>query len=112
MLSIFAQTGDGNAYHNFWEHPEDMDIPRIAYKIDVNSHGTEAIAKVVAALSATSIVFKKTNTNPMSCYGLLLGYARPGEKASTYNISQTTKVGVQTLLTLNLYDRRKDLAKI
>lgn len=55
--------GDGNADHSCWERPEDMDTPRTTYKIDANSPGTEAAAEAAAALSAASIVFKKTDTN-------------------------------------------------
>lgn len=55
--------GDGNADHNCWERPEDMDTPRTTYKIDSNSPGTEAAAEAAAALSAASIVFKKTDIN-------------------------------------------------
>ena len=55
--------GDGNADHNCWERPEDMDTPRTTNKIDLNSPGTEAAAEAAAALSAASIVFKKTDIN-------------------------------------------------
>jgi hypothetical protein len=48
--------GDGNADHQCWERPEDMDTPRTLYKIDANSTGTEAAADSAAALSAASIV--------------------------------------------------------
>ncbi|CAI8589303.1 unnamed protein product [Vicia faba] len=61
--TLFTQVGDGNADHNCWERPEDMDTPRTAYKIDANSPGTEAAAEAAAALSAASIVFKKTDAN-------------------------------------------------
>ena len=55
--------GDGNADHNCWERPEDMDTARAVYKIDANSPGTEAAAESAAALAAASIVFKKIDAN-------------------------------------------------
>ncbi|WJX60277.1 cellulase [Trifolium repens] len=61
--TLFTQVGDGNADHNCWERPEDMDTPRTTYKIDSNSPGTEAAAEAAAALSAASIAFKKTDIN-------------------------------------------------
>ncbi|CAK8539345.1 unnamed protein product [Lathyrus sativus] len=61
--TLITQVGDGNADHNCWERPEDMDTPRTTYKIDANSPGTEAAAEAAAALSAASIVFKKIDIN-------------------------------------------------
>lgn len=61
-ITLFTQVGEGNADHNCWERPEDMDTPRTLYKIDANSPGTEAAAEAAAALSAASIVFKKKDT--------------------------------------------------
>ncbi|WVZ11563.1 hypothetical protein V8G54_016093 [Vigna mungo] len=58
-ISKPKHVGDGNADHNCWERPEDMDTPRTLYKIDANSPGTEAAAESAAALSAASIVFRK-----------------------------------------------------
>lgn len=60
--TLFTQVGEGNADHQCWERPEDMDTPRTLYKIDANSPGTEAAAEAAAALSAASIVFKKKDT--------------------------------------------------
>ena len=55
--------GDGNADHQCWERPEDMDTPRTLYKIDANSPGTEAAGESAAALAAASIVFKNIDAN-------------------------------------------------
>lgn len=55
--------GDGNADHQCWERPEDMDTPRTLYKIDADSPGTEVAAESAAALSAASIVFQKVDSN-------------------------------------------------
>lgn len=62
MAKIFIQVGDGNADHQCWERPEDMDTPRTLYKITQNSPGTEAAAEAAAALSAASIVFKSVDS--------------------------------------------------
>ncbi|KAH1223330.1 Endoglucanase [Glycine max] len=61
--TLYTQVGDGNADHNCWERPEDMDTARAVYKIDANSPGTEAAAESAAALAAASIVFKKIDAN-------------------------------------------------
>ncbi|XP_028774810.1 endoglucanase-like [Neltuma alba] len=61
--TLFTQVGDGNADHQCWERPEDMDTPRTLYKIDANSPGSEVAAESAAALSAASIVFQKVDSN-------------------------------------------------
>ncbi|GLT78176.1 hypothetical protein SLA2020_497210 [Shorea laevis] len=60
--TLYTQVGDGNADHQCWERPEDMDTPRTLYKITSASPGTEAAAEAAAALSAASIVFKGINS--------------------------------------------------
>ncbi|OIV92649.1 hypothetical protein TanjilG_18000 [Lupinus angustifolius] len=59
--TFYTQVGDGNADHQCWERPEDMDTPRTLYKISSSSPGTEAAADAAAALAAASIVFKKSD---------------------------------------------------
>ncbi|KAF5730025.1 korrigan [Tripterygium wilfordii] len=59
--TLYTQVGDGNADHQCWERPEDMDTPRTLYKISRDSPGTEAAAEAAAALAAASIVFKGVN---------------------------------------------------
>lgn len=54
--------GDGNADHQCWERPEDMDTPRTLYRITSDSPGSEAAAESAAALAAASIVFKKVDS--------------------------------------------------
>ncbi|XVF10516.1 hypothetical protein REPUB_Repub07fG0189700 [Reevesia pubescens] len=61
--TLYTQVGDGNADHQCWERPEDMDTPRTLYKITSNSPGTEAAAEAAAALSAASLVFKGVDSN-------------------------------------------------
>ncbi|KAH7513870.1 hypothetical protein FEM48_Zijuj11G0028400 [Ziziphus jujuba var. spinosa] len=56
--TFYTQVGDGNADHQCWERPEDMDTPRTLYKITCDCPGTEAAAEASAALSAASLAFK------------------------------------------------------
>ncbi|KAF9597247.1 hypothetical protein IFM89_016388 [Coptis chinensis] len=56
--TLYTQVGDGNADHQCWERPEDMDTPRTLYKITSSKPGTEAAAEAAAALAAASIVFR------------------------------------------------------
>ncbi|OVA02110.1 Glycoside hydrolase [Macleaya cordata] len=67
--TFYIQVGDGNADHQCWERPEDMDTPRTLYKITSSSPGTEVAAEAAAALAAASIVFKSVQSNYSS--GLL-----------------------------------------
>ncbi|KAJ9147991.1 hypothetical protein P3X46_030090 [Hevea brasiliensis] len=60
--TFYPQVGDGNADHQCWERPEDMDTPRKLYKITPNSPGTEAAAEAAAALAAASLVFKAVDS--------------------------------------------------
>lgn len=61
--TLYTQVGDGNADHQCWERPEDMDTPRTLYKITSDSPGTEVSAEAAAALSASSLVFKRVDSN-------------------------------------------------
>ncbi|XP_031249574.1 endoglucanase 20-like [Pistacia vera] len=61
--TLYTQVGDGNADHQCWERPEDMDTARTLYKITSDSPGSEAAAEAAAALSAASIVFKTVDSN-------------------------------------------------
>ncbi|BFG31796.1 hypothetical protein CerSpe_180700 [Prunus speciosa] len=61
--TFYTQVGDGNADHQCWERPEDMDTPRTLYKITSSSPGSEPAAEAAAALASASIVFKVANTN-------------------------------------------------
>ncbi|KAH9775347.1 Endoglucanase 20 [Citrus sinensis] len=57
--TLYTQVGDGNADHQCWERPEDMDTPRTLSRITSDSPGSEAAAESAAALASASIVFKK-----------------------------------------------------
>ncbi|XP_062192775.1 endoglucanase 20-like [Phragmites australis] len=56
--TLYTQVGDGNADHQCWERPEDMDTPRTLYKITENLPGSEAAGEAAAALAAAYMVFK------------------------------------------------------
>ncbi|KAI5329009.1 hypothetical protein L3X38_028406 [Prunus dulcis] len=60
--TFYTQVGDGNADHQCWERPEDMDTPRTLYKITSSSPGSEPAAEAAAALASASIVFKVANS--------------------------------------------------
>ncbi|PON39900.1 Glycoside hydrolase [Parasponia andersonii] len=61
--TLYTQVGDGNADHQCWERPEDMDTSRALYKITSGSPGTEVAAEAAAALSAASVVFKGVDSS-------------------------------------------------
>ncbi|KAJ8768601.1 hypothetical protein K2173_022723 [Erythroxylum novogranatense] len=61
--TFYTQVGDGNADHQCWERPEDMDTPRTLFKITAASPGTEAAAEAAAALSAASIALKSVDSS-------------------------------------------------
>ncbi|KAL6901021.1 hypothetical protein ACP4OV_005697 [Aristida adscensionis] len=56
--TLYTQVGDGNADHQCWERPEDMDTPRTTYKITESSPGSEAAGEAAAALAAAYMVFR------------------------------------------------------
>ncbi|XP_047075408.1 endoglucanase 20-like [Lolium rigidum] len=56
--TLYTQVGDGNADHECWERPEDMDTPRTLYKITADTPGSEAAGEAAAALAAAYLVFK------------------------------------------------------
>ncbi|CAO2210833.1 unnamed protein product [Urochloa humidicola] len=56
--TLYTQVGDGNADHQCWERPEDMDTPRTLYKITASSPGSEAAGEAAAALAAAYLVFR------------------------------------------------------
>ncbi|XP_010921617.1 endoglucanase 3 [Elaeis guineensis] len=59
--TIYVQVGDANKDHACWERPEDMDTPRIVYKIDSSNPGSDVAAETAAALASASLVFKKSD---------------------------------------------------
>ncbi|KAL6177313.1 hypothetical protein ACLB2K_048839 [Fragaria x ananassa] len=81
--TFYTQVGDGNADHQCWERPEDMDTSRKLYKITSSSPGSEAAAEAAAALAAASIVFKTVD----STYSVkLLRYSKSEYHAGNTNL--------------------------
>ncbi|PIA60759.1 hypothetical protein AQUCO_00300343v1 [Aquilegia coerulea] len=70
---LYAQVGDGYKDHVCWQRPEDMTSPRPSYKIDEQHPGSDLAAETAAALSASSIIFAKSDSNYSS---LLLTHAK------------------------------------
>jgi len=48
--------------HKCWERPEDMDTPRNVYKVSAQNPGSDVAAETAAALAASSIVFRDSDS--------------------------------------------------
>ncbi|MGE6631437.1 glycoside hydrolase family 9 protein [Bacillus sp. NPDC077027] len=59
---FWAQVGDGHVDHSWWGPAEVMPMSRPAFKIDESCPGTEVAAQTAAALAASSIIFKQTDS--------------------------------------------------
>ena len=51
-MGVYLQVDDANKDHACWERPEDMDTPRIVFKIDRNTPGSDLAAETTAAALA------------------------------------------------------------
>ncbi|KAJ9139999.1 hypothetical protein P3X46_030687 [Hevea brasiliensis] len=60
--TVVAQIGDPISDHNCWERPEDMDTLRTTYVVNQTHPGSEVSAEIAAALAASSLVFKTSDT--------------------------------------------------
>ncbi|KAK9665655.1 hypothetical protein RND81_14G126800 [Saponaria officinalis] len=58
---VFAQVGEGQADHNCWERPEDMDTPRTVFAVNTTSPGSEVSGEIAAALAASSMALRVSN---------------------------------------------------
>ncbi|XP_006843615.3 endoglucanase 15 [Amborella trichopoda] len=65
---LYAVVGDPILDHACWERPEDMTTSRQAYRIDEAHPGADLAGETAAALAASSMVFKSSD----STYALLL----------------------------------------
>jgi hypothetical protein len=59
---LYGQVGNGGADHSFWGRPEDMTMSRPAYKIDATHPGSDLAAETAAAMAATAIAFRSTDS--------------------------------------------------
>jgi endoglucanase len=60
-FEFYGQVGDFAMDHTFWGRPEDLNMTRPAYKIDVNHPGSDLAGEASAALAAASLLFKHKN---------------------------------------------------
>ncbi|QCD98552.1 endoglucanase 1-like [Vigna unguiculata] len=60
--TLYVQVGDPNMDHKCWERPEDMDTPRNVYKVSAQNPGSDVAAETAAALAASSIVFRDSDS--------------------------------------------------
>lgn len=58
---LWAQVGDGALDHAYWGPPEQMTMPRTAFKIDRANPGSDLAGETAAALAASSIAFRSTD---------------------------------------------------
>jgi len=56
---LYGQVGEGQVDHDYWGPPEQMAMPRPAFKIDASQPGSELAAEAAAALAAASLLFAK-----------------------------------------------------
>jgi len=59
--TFYGQVGDGTLDHNYWGRPEDMTMPRPAWKLTTSAPGSDLAGEVAAALAASSLVFRATD---------------------------------------------------
>ena len=60
---FWGQVGNGQQDHQNWGRADDLDDnPRPCYKLDTSKPGSDLVGEVVAALSASAVAFKNTNS--------------------------------------------------
>ncbi|WP_027343313.1 glycoside hydrolase family 9 protein [Hamadaea tsunoensis] len=59
---LYGQVGNGGTDHAWWGPAEVMKMARPAYKVDASCGGTELAAETAAAMAASSIVFRPTDS--------------------------------------------------
>lgn len=60
---LWGQVGKGSLDHSWWGPAEVMQMERPAFKIDVSCPGSDLAGETAAAMAASSIVFKKVDSN-------------------------------------------------
>ena len=73
---LYGQVGNGHIDHANWHRPEEIQYETPAYKIDVNSPGSDLAGETAAALAAASKVFEKAGDTAYSAE--LLQHAKEG----------------------------------
>ncbi|KAK7093280.1 uncharacterized protein [Littorina saxatilis] len=59
---LYIQVGDGARDHSYWGRPEEMTMPRPAYKIDASTPGCDVAMETAAAFAAGAMVFNETDS--------------------------------------------------
>lgn len=59
---LYGQVGNGGIDHAYWGPPETMQVSRPAYKIDASCPGSDLAGETAAALAASSIVFRSSDS--------------------------------------------------
>jgi endoglucanase len=59
---LYGQVGNGGADHAFWGPPEVLPMARPAYRIDASCGGSDLAGETAAALAASSMVFRPTDS--------------------------------------------------
>ncbi|MEV0269139.1 glycoside hydrolase family 9 protein [Hamadaea sp. NPDC050747] len=59
---LYGQVGNGGTDHAWWGPAEVMKMARPAYKIDASCGGTDLAAETAAAMAASSMVFRPTDS--------------------------------------------------
>ncbi|CAL4122327.1 unnamed protein product [Meganyctiphanes norvegica] len=58
---LYGQVGDSDLDHSYWGRPEDMTLPRPAFKITTEMPGSDLAGETAAALAAASILFAESD---------------------------------------------------
>ncbi|XP_076452170.1 uncharacterized protein LOC143287772 [Babylonia areolata] len=58
---LYVQVGDGSKDHSYWGRPEDMTMPRPAYKVDPSKPGCDVAMETAAAFASGAMVFNETD---------------------------------------------------
>lgn len=61
--TYYVQVGNPDLDHKFWGRPEDMTMPRPAYKVNKTAPGSDAAGGAAASLAAGYLVFNETDPN-------------------------------------------------
>jgi hypothetical protein len=60
---FYGQVGRGDLDHAYWGPPEEMSMPRPAFKIDSDHPGSDLAGEAAAALAAAAILFKQSDAD-------------------------------------------------
>ncbi len=58
---LYGQVGRGDLDHAYWGPPEAMNMPRPSFRIDADHPGSDLAGEASAALSASAILFQKSD---------------------------------------------------